>query len=131
MLTTQLSVVFNAAHTARSHATFEAQNFMNLMRQQNIQKSFKIAIINVMMMGNILIASYLKKSNPEIFSTIIGILSLVIIILAIIGFSNVMKGIREPNSFKKIIGLVVNSAIVGFGFFLIIANIIDVYRAFG
>jgi hypothetical protein len=102
---------------------------MNAIRQSNILKSFKIAILNVVLVCNILIASYLSKANP-IFSTIIGLLSLIIIILSVIGLINSLKSIREPNSIKKMIGLIVNFALVTTGLLLIIENVIDVLRVF-
>lgn len=102
---------------------------MNAKRQHNIQKSFKLAILNLVLVCNILIASYLSKANP-IFSTIIGLLSLIIIILSVTGLNNSLKAIREPNSTKKIIGLIVNFILVAAGLFLIIGNVIDVLRVF-
>ncbi len=102
---------------------------MNAKRQSNILKSFKLAIINLVLVCNIVIASYLSKANP-IFSTIIGLLSLIIIILSVIGLINSLKSIREPNSTKKMIGLIFNITLVAAGLFLIIGNIIDVVRVF-
>ncbi|PLB17748.1 MAG: hypothetical protein TRG1_3422 [Flavobacteriaceae bacterium FS1-H7996/R] len=40
-----------------------------------------------------------------------------------------MRGLKEPNTLKKIIGIIINFGIVTLFIFVIISNILDIYNA--
>ncbi|WP_157514650.1 hypothetical protein [Mangrovimonas sp. TPBH4] len=82
------------------------------------QSAFKYGIIRLLLLINVFLYSslfqkiqYSLESNFKIFDEIIGVLSLTTIIIGIIGFMKSMKGLKEPNTPKKIIGLIINSGI--------------------
>ncbi|NMH28260.1 hypothetical protein [Flavobacterium silvaticum] len=50
-------------------------------------------------------------------------------ILAVIGLVYSVKGIREPNTFKKIFGLILNVSIPSLFIAVIVKNAIEIYRA--
>jgi len=66
--------------------------------------------------------------NSSIISIIIGLLTIGAGIAAIIGLVKSLKGIKEPNTIKKIIGIIINFGIVALFVSILIANIIDLYR---
>lgn len=60
-----------------------------------------------------------------------GIVFLVAIVISIVGLTYSIRGIREPNDARKIIGLVLNLFFTGVLVLMIIANILDIVRALG
>ena len=93
-------------------------------------KSFIYSIIGLLLILfsiGLLIITF--TSNNSLYSLISGGLILVASILAIIGLQQSIKGIKEHNTFKKIVGLVLNSAIVALLLFIIGANFYDILKA--
>ena len=98
---------------------------------KNSHKGFKFGLISLIgFFGIIIITKYLNNSTNDLISVIIGFLTLSIGVISIIGIINAIKGLKEPNTLKKIIGLVLNFGFVSFFLFVIFANLSDVYRLF-
>ncbi|WP_282075599.1 hypothetical protein [Maribacter aquivivus] len=109
---------------------------LNVNKYSNI--GFKYSVIGLLMIVNLIIYSYLfgylnfnYKLNLEKAT---GIITLLLIIgLGIVGFMGSLKslrGIKEPNTIKKIVGIIINFGIVVFLISLIIIFIYDVYKIF-
>jgi len=69
------------------------------------------------------------KSVSDISSIFSGLLFLAVGIIAIIAFIDALKGVREPNTLKKIVGFILSLAFVILFISAIIANIIDIDKA--
>ncbi|MEO1031647.1 MAG: hypothetical protein AAFX55_09605 [Bacteroidota bacterium] len=94
-------------------------------------KGFRYAMISLVLSTVVLAGSTLSIAyDLYILSLAIGLITFLIGMISIIGFVFSLKGIKEKNTVKKWIGLVINTAfLLGF-VFVIIANIIDIYKAF-
>jgi len=93
-------------------------------------KSFKYGIIAVFLILSsigLIIATF--TFSDSIFSLISGGLIFIASILGILGLEKSIKGIKEPNTIKKIVGLVLNSVIVALTLLIIAANIYDILKA--
>lgn len=64
------------------------------------------------------------------FSNLYGILLILIVIFTIVGAIDSIKGIKEPNTLRKFFGLILNSGYAALLIFIIIGNILDMYKAF-
>lgn len=57
-----------------------------------------------------------------------GIIGIPIIIISIIGFIKSMKGIKEPNSLKKLVGIALNSIVVLFFFYALLKTLFNFFN---
>ena len=90
---------------------------------------FKFGVIGLGLILTMIIVTLLRDTfNSSIISIIIGLLTIGAGIAAIIGLVKSLKGIKEPNTIKKIIGIIINFGIVALFVSILIANIIDLYR---
>jgi glucan phosphoethanolaminetransferase (alkaline phosphatase superfamily) len=71
-------------------------------------KGFKSGIVLLVLFFSLILFWFFSFIAFEIFFTIRRILIVIIMIVVIIGIVYSLKGIREPNTLKKIIGLVLN-----------------------
>ena len=98
---------------------------------KNSHKGFKLGIISLVgFFGIIIISKHLNKSPNDSTSLIIGFLTISIGITSIIGIIKSIRGLKEPNTLKKIIGLILNFGFLSFFLFVIIENVLDVLRLF-
>lgn len=103
------------------------------MTNNNSQKSFRYAMINLSLVAAIVVTSFVMvflRFYSEGLSVVIGLLVFAIGILSVIGSICAFGGWNEPRSVKKTIGMVLNLAFLGLFLSVIIANIIDLYKAF-
>ncbi|WP_156115516.1 hypothetical protein [Psychroserpens sp. Hel_I_66] len=94
----------------------------------NSKKPFQFAIISIVCLLLFILFQVLAASNKiseEIYTYVSGFSISVIFVSSIIGFIFSMKGLNEPFSVKKIIGLLVNSIFILLLIALITANTID------
>ena len=95
----------------------------------NSHRAFKYSSIafTLSVFGILIITVF--KSNPHISSIFSGLLFLAVGIIAIIALINALKGLREPNTLKKIIGFILSLAFVILFISAIVANILDMNKA--
>ncbi|WP_338731361.1 hypothetical protein [Mangrovimonas cancribranchiae] len=93
-------------------------------------KGFKFGILGIGLILIIVILSLLLNVLKYNFiSILIGLTVFAIGIVSIIGFIKSLKGIKEPNTFKKIIGIIINFGLVTLFLLILIANGYDIYKA--
>lgn len=85
---------------------------------------FKLSIVALSLLMFLGVLSYqFTDKNFYIISTIIGILSLIVIILSVIGFFRSLKYLRESKSKKRIMAILVTSFVGCFFLYIIISNL--------
>ena len=98
----------------------------------NSHNGFKYGIIGLLLIVTMIIMSKtLNNLNSNSSSIIIGLLTIGAGIISIIGLIKSLRGIKEPNTFKKIIGIIINLGIVMLFIYVIAANVSDLYNTFG
>ena len=96
----------------------------------NSHKGFKYGILGIgLILVLIILTQLLNTLISDFASILIGLLTFAVGIISIIGFIKSIKGIKEPNTAKKIIGIIINFGIVILFLSVIIANIYDIYKA--
>ncbi len=103
------------------------------MTETNISShnGFKYGIIALsLIIVMLILISTLSNDNLDITSMAIGLLIICAGIVSIIGLLKSIKGISEPNTAKKIIGIILNLGIAAFFIFVIVANFSDLYKYF-
>lgn len=97
----------------------------------NSHKGFTFGLISLIgFVGLVLITKYLNNSTNSLASVVIGFLTISIGIISIMGIIYSIKGIKDPNTSKKILGLLLNLGFVTFFLYVIIANVLDVLKLF-
>ncbi len=61
---------------------------------------------------------------------IIGLLTISAGIISIVGLINSLKGVNDSNTYKKVIGLILNIGITLLFIYVIAANVSDLYKYF-
>ena len=98
---------------------------------KNSHKGFKLGVISLIgFFGIIIITKYLNNSPNDSTSVIIGFLTISIGIISIIGIVKSIRGLKEPNTLKKITGLILNFGFLSFFLFVITENFLDVLQLF-
>ncbi|AXP79632.1 hypothetical protein CJ739_535 [Mariniflexile rhizosphaerae] len=96
----------------------------------NSHSGFKYGITELgLIIILVVLTQFLDSQNSDIYSILIGLLTFVIGIVSIIGLAKSLRGLKEPNTLKKIIGIIINFGIVTLFIFVIISNILDIYNA--
>lgn len=96
----------------------------------NSHKGFKYGIFGIsLILILIILTQLLNTLKSDFASMLIGLLTFVVGMISIIGFTKSLQGIKEPNTIKKIIGIIINFGIVILFFSVIITNIYDIYNA--
>ncbi|WP_066632780.1 hypothetical protein [Labilibacter marinus] len=102
-----------------------------MKNRTHIEKSFRIAIVILILVSITLLSILLKAGRSlALGELLIGLPILIAGILGIVGFVQGLKGRKENLSFKKILALIVNSGVVILLVGLIAANVIDILTAF-
>ena len=97
---------------------------------KNSHKGFKYGILGIgLILILIILTQLLNTLKSDFVSILIGLLVFAVGIISIIGLIVSLKGIKEPNTAKKIIGIIVNFGIVILFMSVIITNIYDIYKA--
>jgi len=92
---------------------------------------FKYGIIGLsIFLVLIILTAVINTFDFYFFSLLIGLLVFIIGCIGIIGLTKSLKGLKEPNTLKKVIGVVINFGIVGLFILVIVANFLDLYKAF-
>ncbi|WP_040281958.1 hypothetical protein [Psychroserpens damuponensis] len=104
---------------------------MNLSKNTN--KAFQFAIISIVCFLIFVLFQFLAASNrisEETYTYASSFSIAVVLIAGITGFFYSMKGLKEPISVKKIIGLLVNSILILLIISIFAASIIDLSKLF-
>lgn len=97
----------------------------------NSTKSFKFGLIGIgLMVVMVVLIQLFSPLNSDVASILIGLLTFSIGIIGIVGLVYSLKGIREPNTLKKILGLIISFGTVLLFLFVILSNVYDMYKAF-
>lgn len=96
----------------------------------NSNKGFKWAKITMSIFILIIILHVIQEFVKIDMSNFYGILLVLILIFTVVGVIDSIKGIKEPNTLRKVIGMILNSGYVVLLIFIIVANILDIYKAF-
>ncbi|MDG5491973.1 hypothetical protein [Psychroserpens sp. SPM9] len=99
----------------------------------NAKKGFQFAIITIVtfllfLLVQILAANQIISINTYTFAS--GFIMILVFVSSIIGFIFSIKGRKEPNSFKKLFGIIANTILFFLFVATVIANIMDVFNAF-
>ncbi|RKE95399.1 hypothetical protein [Ichthyenterobacterium magnum] len=100
--------------------------------QVKSNKGFKYAILCLALILMFIILQSLANSEViglNLYSVISGVCILLIFFFSIAGFIFSIKGIKDPNSYKKGIGLVVNSILIILLIITIVTNILDITKS--
>ncbi|MBV7267936.1 hypothetical protein [Winogradskyella luteola] len=94
------------------------------------QKGFRYAMISLILSIVALFVTIVSiRFELDIFSLVAGFIVILIGFISLFGFIASLKGIKEKNTNKKVLGLIINSVfLLGF-VFIIVANIYDIYSA--
>jgi len=101
------------------------------MNNKNSHNAFALGVAGI-------IAIIIFFSSTVLFNSygiddalmILMFLFVIIVALSIIGTIKSIKGLKEPNTPKKIIGMILNFGIITLFVAVIIASVMDIYRAF-
>lgn len=101
------------------------------MKKLNFKTEFKfkltIVVLSILMLIGVLSYQFTNE-NFYIISTIIGFLSLIVIVLSIIGFLKSIKKFKKTESKKKITSLVIISLIACLFLYIITENLIEALK---
>ena len=101
------------------------------MNKENSNKGFKYGMMSlILFIIFVIFTKYMNNSTSDLYSLIIGFLTLSIGILSITGFIKSIRGIKEPNTPKKIIGMILNFGFISIFIFVLISNVLDVAKLF-
>ena len=90
---------------------------------------FKLSIVALSLLMFIGVLSYqFTDKNFYIISTVIGFLSIVVVILSIIGFLKSLKSLKQSKSKKRVIAIFVTSIVGCFFLYIIITNLIKALK---
>ncbi|WP_456424127.1 hypothetical protein [Lutibacter sp.] len=86
---------------------------MRIKINQNTHRGFNFGMLSSLLVISILIfMKYFYRLLSDFDTIVFIILSLSFGVLSALGFINSIKGIKEPNTFKKIIGIILNIGFV-------------------
>lgn len=94
----------------------------------NSEKGFKFAIITLVFFLLFILLKVLagrETISAETYTTYGGFVMLLVVVSSLIGFVFSMRGLKDPKSTKKIVGILVNSILMLLFVATTIANIID------
>lgn len=95
------------------------------------QKGFKYAMYGLsLFLIAIVFAVLTIKLKYDSVSLVLVVLVISVGIFGLLGFIASLKGIKEKNTLKKVVGLVINSCLTIAILIILIANIYDIYIAF-
>lgn len=90
---------------------------------------FKLTIVVLSLLMCIGVLSYqFTNENFYLISTFIGVLSLIVIIISIIGFLKSIKKLNKTKSKKRITYLVVISIVASLFLYVIVANLFEAVK---
>ncbi len=83
-----------------------------MAKSSNSNKGFQFAIITLVSFLLFLVFQLLAANNSisvDIYSNVSSFLIILIITTSILGFTFSIKGLKDPRSFKKAFGIIINS----------------------
>lgn len=98
----------------------------------NSHQSFRYAVISLILLFIIIVSAVvitLFHIKTELYTLILGLIVFAIGFLSIFGFMKSIKALKEPKSTKKTIAILVNSSFLILFLCVIVANILDIYKA--
>lgn len=97
---------------------------------KNSHSGFKYGIIGLSIFIILIILTIIINTLKSYYlSILIGLLAFIVGCIGIIGLTKSLKGLKEPNTTKKIIGFILNIGIVSVFISAIIANFLDIHKA--
>jgi len=99
---------------------------------KNTNKSFQFAIITIVSFAIFVLFQFLAASDrisEENYTYASSFVISIVFVAGIAGFIYSMKGLKEPISVKKIIGLFVNAILILLLIGVIVANVLDFENA--
>jgi hypothetical protein len=97
------------------------------MKNNYSSKAFISGMVFLMLLIYLIIANYITFLNHTLFELIRRVLIISNVIAICIGMFFSAKGIKEQNTYKKIIGLIINYGIGAVCFLAIASNIYNEY----
>jgi len=102
-----------------------------MTKKSNSEKAFKYSLVTaglfiVFMVVKALVGA--EKIDIEKYGYISAFIMFMVVLFSIIGFIYNMKGLKDPKSIKKIVGLVLNTMFMVLFLTTTIANIIDLIK---
>lgn len=92
-------------------------------------KGFRFGILGIGLFLILVILSLLLRFiKYDFISLIIGLIVFAIAIVSAIGLINSIKGIKEPNTSKKIIGIILNLLLISFFLLVIFSGGYNIYK---
>jgi len=101
-------------------------------KHSHSKKGFQFAIITIVSFLLFLVFQILaatERISLEFYRYASGFTIILVFTSSIIGFVFSIKGLKDPNSFKKIFGLIANSILFLLFLATIVANIMDIKNA--
>ena len=95
----------------------------------NSEKSFRYSLIVLALFIMMILMHILQEFMKQDFSNFYGFISIVIMALISFGSYHAVTGLKDRNSAKKIIGIILNTGYLILFISLIIANVLDLYKA--
>ncbi|MCD2258950.1 hypothetical protein [Psychroserpens luteolus] len=99
------------------------------MTSSHSKKGFQFAIITIVTFLLFLLLQFLaanEKISLDFYRYVSGFLMILVFVSSIIGFVFSMKGLKDPNSVKKIFGIIANSIL----FLLFVVTVVMRYIDF-
>lgn len=98
------------------------------MKNNYSSKAFISSMVLLGLFAYLILAKFFTFINFSLFVSLRRILIIGIFIVFCIGFFLSLKGIKEPNSWKKIIALIINIGLGSLCLVAIISNFIEDYE---
>ena len=93
---------------------------------------FKFAVLALALLaGFTLISSVLFIEGIQLSSILYGLMTLTVIIMAMVGLVASIRGLKDPNTFQKIVGLFLNLGFLALVGSLMLANVTGLISVFG
>ncbi|OSY88416.1 hypothetical protein WH52_06560 [Tenacibaculum holothuriorum] len=96
----------------------------------NSKKSYYSGIIILLLIIIYLMLAYKVNNRNDIFLVIVGLLVFVIGFLSMYGTIQSFKGLKEPNTVYKVVGMIINGSVFLLFSYIILANVGDVIKLF-
>ena len=78
----------------------------------------------------IILSSLLNSQSTDVISNLIGFIVIITGFVSIVGLVKSLIGLKEPNTVKKIIGISINLSVLILFTYMIVSNVMDIYKAF-
>lgn len=121
------SVINIATTTIGGKLLTSPAKLYNSMKNNYSSRAFISSMVLLGLFGYLILAKFFTFINFSFFASLRIILISSIFIVFCIGSFLSLKGIKEPNTWKKIIGLIINFGLGGLCFIAMIISLTDGY----